>query len=131
MKKCLLVLAIFLTACSGEKKSRIISKSPDGGPQLIVSATKENFAEPWLTSFMVKGGDSLLAPTTQVFSEDISPDFVRFKWKSKSEVLVEFLQTDDSKRIFNLKIRNKQVEISELNTIPDEDDDWETGLKVK
>lgn len=125
------MMALLASACSGEKKARISSKCPTGDNEIVISGSKINFAEPWLTSFIVKGGDTLMAPTTQIFSKDISPEFVKISWKGKDQALVEFLQTDDTKRIFKLSIKNKLIGIKEVNSIQDDDDDWETGLKVK
>jgi hypothetical protein len=131
MKIYIFLALLFLSGCSGEKKAKIQSVSPDGSTELIIEGSKLNFAEPFVTSFMVKGGNPAMAPTTQIFCEDLSPDFVKFKWKAKDKVLVEFLQTDESKRIFQLLIKNKMIVINEVNSDQEEDDDWETGLKVK
>jgi hypothetical protein len=131
MKIYIFFAILLLSGCSGEKKAKIQSVSPDGSTELIIEGSKMNFAEPWLTSFMVKGGNPSMAPSTQIFCEDLSPDFVKFNWKAKDKVLVEFIQTDDSKRIFQLLIKNKMIVINEVNAGQEDDDDWETGLKVK
>ncbi|MBX9850298.1 MAG: hypothetical protein K2X86_00900 [Cytophagaceae bacterium] len=131
MKTCLFLAVLFLTvSCSQEKSARISSKSPGSSNEIIIKGVKRSIADPWITSFIAKGGDTASAPQTEIFASDLSPEYVKFNWKGENTVFVEFTQTDDTKRTFNITMSSQGMMMNEVNP-GGEDDDWDVGVKLK
>ena len=126
----LAVLFLVATSCSQEKSASISSKSPGGKNEITIKGMKRSFADPWITSFIAKGADTATAPQTEIFSKDISAEYVKFNWKNESVVYVEFLQTDDTKRAFNISLSQGGMMMNEVNA-NGEEEDWDVGVKLK
>lgn len=108
----MLVVLIFMTACSHEKFDRIeISK--DKKLTIAITGERSTFLDPFLVSINTRGYGFDETITTEIHSGSIDSSNLKFDWRSNNECYISFVQQDNTIRKIHVQSSAESILLNE------------------